>query len=454
MVRGLAVVLLIFIQLSAFAQEIKVASGFVKDSVALGEPVSYYLTARYPERVMALFPDSTFKFSPFEFNSKKFFPTKTVNGISYDSAVYTLSTFEIDPTQYLSLPVYVTTARDCTAFESTRDSIFLIEQIKIPAGDTLAIKNLELKSNTLYEQVRMQFNTFILMIVLAVIVIALGTVWTFYGKKIIRYFKVRKLEKNYQKFVESFDIKLIELTQKFSPELAERTVFLWKGYMEGLMNIPMTKYSTREIKKSLNDAEAINSLESIDRMVYGRIKPESLKAFDTLRNAAEKNYQAQTRTIAGPEDSTTQKSADPTKKDATAVTDIQELVGIIRQLPCPVCRQTTQPLNGNLMYTVYSFLILTTYHRHVLVACPTCLNKAHNRAIIKTALLGWWGFPWGLFKTPQYIYFNLKAKKQNNNPRATDVLLANVLEHAREIIEYQNNPDKLGKIIKRKTNGL
>jgi hypothetical protein len=192
--RRFGIVLLgCLIQLSVLAQEIKVTSGFVKDSVAIGEPVSYYLTARYPERIMALFPDSTFKYTPFEFNRKDFFPTKTINGISYDSAVYTLSTFEIEPTQYLSLPVFVTTARDCTAFESTRDSIFLIEQIKIPAGDTISIKNIPLKSNTLYERVKMQFNTIILLIVLGALLVTAIVVWIFFGKKIIRHFRVKRL---------------------------------------------------------------------------------------------------------------------------------------------------------------------------------------------------------------------------------------------------------------------
>src|SRR5688572_16471138 len=166
---GSIVLLNCLIQVGVSAQEISVTSGFVKDSVALGEPITYYLTARYPESVMALFPDSTFKFSPFEFGDKQFFPTKTTGGISYDSAVYQLSTFEIDKTQYLSLPVYVTSARDCTAFKSVRDSVFLIEQIKIPATDTVALKKLTLKSNTLYERVRTQFNTFILLIVIGVL---------------------------------------------------------------------------------------------------------------------------------------------------------------------------------------------------------------------------------------------------------------------------------------------
>ncbi|MBL7841735.1 MAG: hypothetical protein JNJ75_16440 [Cyclobacteriaceae bacterium] len=289
MVRGLAVVLLIFIQLSAFAQEIKVASGFVKDSVALGEPVSYYLTARYPERVMALFPDSTFKFSPFEFNSKKFFPTKTVDGISYDSAVYTLSTFEIDPTQYLSLPVYVTTARDCTAFESTRDSIFLIEQIKIPAGDTLAIKNLELKSNTLYERVRMQFNTVILMIVLGVLLVAAIIVWIIFGKRIIRHFRIKRLEKQFQKFIAVFTEQIEDATKTFSREKTERALSTWKKYQEQLERKPYTKLTTREIVRMDQDKALEESLSAVDKSIYGN-QPVAAEPLQRLKVIAEQRF--------------------------------------------------------------------------------------------------------------------------------------------------------------------
>lgn len=289
MVRGLAVVLLILIQINAFAQEIKVTSGFVKDSVALGEPVSYYLTARYPERVMTLFPDSTFKFSPFEFNSKQFFPTKTVNGISYDSAVYTLSTFEIDPTQYLSLPVYVTTARDCTAFESTRDSIFLIEQIKIPAGDTLAIKNLELKSNTLYERVRMQFNTVILMIVLGVLLVAAIIVWIIFGKKIIRHFRIQRLEKQFKKFIAVFTEQIEDATKTFSREKTERALSTWKKYQEQLERKPYTKLTTREIVRMDQDKALEESLSAVDKSIYGN-QPVAAEPLQTLKVIAEQRF--------------------------------------------------------------------------------------------------------------------------------------------------------------------
>lgn len=290
MVRfGSIVFLSCLAQLSVSAQEVKVTAGFVKDSVSIGEPVQYYLTARYPESVMALFPDSTFTFSPFEFDAKKFFPTHTTNGISVDSAVYTLRTFEIDKTQYLRLPVYVTTARDCTAFESTRDSIFLIEQIKIPVGDTTSIKNLSLKSNTLYERVFTQFNTFILMLVAGVISIAAILGWLFFGKKIIRYFRIRRLQKKYQQFLQTFSKQAEDVSRTFAREKTEAALSTWKKYLEHLERKPYTKLTTREIIKMDGDPSLGNSLSMIDHAIYGNqtTVAEPLKALETI---AEKRF--------------------------------------------------------------------------------------------------------------------------------------------------------------------
>jgi hypothetical protein len=277
------------LQLSAYAQEIKVTSGFIKDSVAIGEPVTYYLTARYPESVMALFPDSTFKFSPFEFNKKAFFPTKTTGGTSYDSAVYELRTFEIDQVQFLSLPVYVTTARDCTAFESGRDSIYLIEQIKIPASDTTALKKLSLKSNTLYERVFTQFNTLILMIVLGVLVVAAIITWIFFGKRIIRYYKIKKLEKKYARFLAEFTDQIEAVSKAFSREKTESTLSLWKKYLEQLERKPYTKLTTREVVKMDADARLGNLLASIDNAIYGH-QTAVAEPFGALKLIAQQRF--------------------------------------------------------------------------------------------------------------------------------------------------------------------
>src|SRR5689334_85076 len=62
------------------AQEIKVKAKFDGDSVKIGKPVEFFLTAHYPEKLNLLFPDSTFSFAPFELQKKIYFPTKTENG--------------------------------------------------------------------------------------------------------------------------------------------------------------------------------------------------------------------------------------------------------------------------------------------------------------------------------------------------------------------------------------
>src|SRR5688572_21779587 len=87
---------LLLITMAGLSQEIKVSGGFVKDSIQIGEPVAYYLSTSYPQSLTVLFPDSIFNFAPFEYSRKAFYPTVTSNGISRDSVIYYLATFEVD----------------------------------------------------------------------------------------------------------------------------------------------------------------------------------------------------------------------------------------------------------------------------------------------------------------------------------------------------------------------
>src|SRR5690242_16983348 len=100
--RLIALLVLFNLALSiANAQDVKVMGGFIADSLKVGEETAFYLSARYRSNLNALFPDSTFGFIPFEYQRKEYFPTQTENGISFDSAVYYLTTFEVDRVQYL-----------------------------------------------------------------------------------------------------------------------------------------------------------------------------------------------------------------------------------------------------------------------------------------------------------------------------------------------------------------
>ncbi|HEU5291277.1 MAG TPA: hypothetical protein VFU05_11570 [Cyclobacteriaceae bacterium] len=453
-----AVVFSLLTLTNTHAQEVKVTAGFMKDSVQIGEPVGYYLAASYPQSLNVLFPDSTFNFAPFEFNRKIYLPTATSNGISYDSAVYYLSTFEIDSIQYLDLPVFIANTRDCTSYTPLKDSIALIQAIKNPP-DSVEAQKLPLKTNTLYEIVFSQFNYIILIIVGGVLLIVTIVGWAFFGKKIIQYFKVRELKKKYNKFITEFTAQLNQLTEAFSPELAEQTVLTWKKYMEGLSKIPYTKYTTPEIKKAFADHAVGHSLATIDRMTYGGIRPDSFESFKQLKSEAEISFQKKIteseepalKTLSTEDGSKVIVAQQDGKAPAQyTVEDIYNYADLIRQLPCPVCQRTTQPLNGTILYTVKSFVILTYSRRKPIIACPDCLNKKNNLAIVTTALLGWWGFPWGLINSPQYIYKNVMAKKHNKTRQPNEVLLSLTLQHINEIEVNKNNPDKLKEVIKSK----
>src|SRR5688572_4204833 len=115
---------LIFIFSQSTAQEkIEVRGGFFEDSIQVGRPARFYLTASYPSKINILFPDSTFGYAPLEFNKKEYFTTETNNGISYDSVIYHLNAFEIDSLQALGLPVFQINKSDCTLHVSNVDTI-------------------------------------------------------------------------------------------------------------------------------------------------------------------------------------------------------------------------------------------------------------------------------------------------------------------------------------------
>src|SRR5690606_37566080 len=130
----MALVLIAACQLKA--QDIIVRAGFLTDSVRVGDEIRFYLTAQYPVSEQVLFPDSTFNFAPFEFKKKKYFPTVSSKGSSYDSTVYYLTSFELDRIQQLELPIFKINESDCTRYISNRDTL-IMQQLITSLPDSL-----------------------------------------------------------------------------------------------------------------------------------------------------------------------------------------------------------------------------------------------------------------------------------------------------------------------------
>lgn len=270
------------------AQAIEVRGGFLADSIKIGETTGFYLSARYGDSLNILFPDSTFRFSTFEFDRKAFFATNTKNKISVDSAVYYLSTFEVDRAQTLKLPVFILQRADCTVVESAADTI-LIEQLVGEVPDSLAADQLPLKMNTAYQKVFHQFNYWILLIVVGVLLVIAIIVWIFFGKRISRYFKTKRLQRQHNEFVKNYGLLIQELQGTFSSDNAEKALSFWKRYMEILERYPFTKLTTRETLTLTKDEVLAHNLKQIDRAIYAD-QPTALTPFEQLRAFADKRF--------------------------------------------------------------------------------------------------------------------------------------------------------------------
>jgi hypothetical protein len=282
-------ILIILVHGKVVGQEIKVNGGFLKDSAQIGEPVGYYLSASYPQALNVLFPDSVFAFTPFEYNRKSLYPTVTSNGISRDSVVYYLSTFEVQKIQLLSLPIFVTTARDCTTYAPPADSLRLIELVaSVP--DSVAAPQLPLKTNTLYEKVFSDINYIIAVIVAGSLVIISLLVWIFFGKRIAKHFRLKRLKKAHENFLQLFSDNLQQLNTLFSSEKTEATISLWKKYLEQLERRPYTKLTTRETLQIIPDENLAASLKQVDRAIYGH-QTTVAESLTELKKFADERFQ-------------------------------------------------------------------------------------------------------------------------------------------------------------------
>ncbi len=273
--------LLLLVHSISFCQEVWVKGRFETDTVKLGKPIDYYLTVTYPKDKSVLFPDSTFSFAPFEFQKKSFFTTKTENNVSYDSVIYTLNTFEIDSIQTLALPVFQLEKKDCVIFYSVADSVFFKKMVDA-VPDSLAISQLPLKTNTAYNPVNWLLNYPLALIISGVLLVVLVVIWILFGKRIKRYFAIKRLTKSHSAFIGRFEQSVEGLKNSFTPESAESAVTIWKKYMEELSSRPYTKFTSREIREA-EKGELGQALHSVDRMIYGRIVPETFDSFQELK---------------------------------------------------------------------------------------------------------------------------------------------------------------------------
>ncbi|MBX2966033.1 MAG: hypothetical protein KF845_07800 [Cyclobacteriaceae bacterium] len=294
--KGCLTVLVLITGLTISRAQVTVTGGFIQDTTKIGVAFNYYLTARYHDNLQVLFPDSTWKFDEFEFQQKKYFPTVTQQGESYDSAVYTLLTFEIDEVQYLALPVFQLQKADCTFHVPPRDSIVLSLLVTESVPDSINAQDLPLKTNTGYQRVFFLFNYPVTVIIVVVLLILVLALWLIFGKRIRKYFKLKQLTANHQKFLQTFSGYLQQLQTNFSVPQTERALFYWKKYLETLEGKPYTKLTTRETLALEPDSRLRVSLPLLDKAIYGH-NNSVLEPLTQLQQLAEEKFKKRVEAI-------------------------------------------------------------------------------------------------------------------------------------------------------------
>jgi hypothetical protein len=289
-VRKLLLILFSLLCLSAQSQQLLPPTGsFSKDSVYIGELIRYTLVHRHPAAQEVILPDSSHNFAPFELVRQDFFPTRTKAGISTDSTVYTLRTFETAPVQSLQLPATVLQGKDTLRVLSPRESVYLrelVQEVAVP---------LPLRTQTSLARVEERFDWPILVLWVVTITAFIALVWLIFGQTIQTKYQLYRLRKDHLYFNSRYNSHVDRFVKTGVPSSMEKAVALWKNYLTKLERSAINSFTTKEIVEYYNDDEQVNlALRLCDKAIYGNVTAEpdqeTNKALGMLRRFARTRY--------------------------------------------------------------------------------------------------------------------------------------------------------------------
>lgn len=87
---------------------------------------------------------------------------------------------------------------------------------------------------------------------------------------------------------------------------------------------------------------------------------------------------------------------------------VDQYTEMMHQGACPLCGGSG-PVDVHRSYSVWSFLIATSYRTVTKICCRKCALKQQASHLFQCLLFGWWGIPWGILLTPIYIVRNIWA---------------------------------------------
>jgi len=134
--------------------------------------------------------------------------------------------------------------------------------------------------------------------------------------------------------------------------------------------------------------------------------------------------------------------------------EFNEYCDILRNHPCPKCKSKTQKINATMVGCVVSMIIMTNYEKSLKVACSNCLDEMHRKANMKSALLGWWGFPWGPIQTIRSFMFNSSMKKNNRTEKPNEIFTSFIAGNLGIMETAKTEPEKLTEFINQTNNAI
>lgn len=256
---------------------------FLRDSLRIGQTVSFAFSYRHPPEATVFFPDTSYNFAPFELVDQQLFPTVTNETGSLDSVIYVLKTFVVKPRLTLSLPVYLATETDSSVFSSVRDTIKIIELINDDnLQDDLLRDDLELveadKPIDYWKYLRIVLLTLLLV----------GGIYLFFGNFIYRQYRLLLYRKRHRDFTIKFKRYIKESD---TPQNVNQALILWKTYLQTLEDVPYTTSTTKEIIEAIPNERLGEALRTMDMHIYGDVQSSQMVfAMNKLLDIANERY--------------------------------------------------------------------------------------------------------------------------------------------------------------------
>jgi hypothetical protein len=281
---------------SASAQPaMKPVGYFLTDTIEVGRPVRYTLSWRHSPAQDGIFPDTARAFTPFLVRDVAVFATETQQGISRDSAVYTVVSFETTPVQTLRVPIQLVSQTDCTQLWTGTDTVRLRSQLQTARPDTLA-----LATDTTVQSLRQQLNYPVLAAALLGIAAGAALLYALFGRPIAQWLRLYRLAQRHSLFRRNYDRLTGGIRAETAAETTNQALILWCDYLQYLQNEPFNALTTREITEQLQktgvvpmaDEQLAEALHETDRVIYGgAFSGQSAVSLQLLRGVAFSLYQ-------------------------------------------------------------------------------------------------------------------------------------------------------------------